>query len=219
FSHEVLIDGNSKLMARDLKIPADISSAAFFVVGAVCLKDSEIVLRNVGLNPTRTAFLQQLQKSRAEIKVLNETKVGNEIVGDLLVRGSDNLSGENFIGGEIIANLIDEIPILAILGTQLEDGLEIRGAAELRVKESDRIAAVVENLRRMSATVEEFPDGFKVEKSNLKGAKVDAFGDHRIAMAFSIAALLAEGETEIIGADSAEVSFPEFFQVLDEIVE
>ena len=109
--------------------------------------------------------------------------------------------------------MIDEIPILAIFGTQIEGGLEIRDAAELRVKESDRIAAVVENLRRMNATVEEFPDGFRVEKSDLKGAKVDSFGDHRIAMAFAVAALFATGETEIIGAERAGVSFPEFFDL------
>ena len=121
------------------------------------------------------------------------------------------------IEGEIIANLIDEVPILAVFGTQIVGGLEIRNAEELRVKESDRIAAVVENLKRMNATVEEFPDGLRVEKSDLKGAKIESFGDHRIAMAFSIAALFAEGETEIIGAESANVSFPEFFKVLAEI--
>ncbi len=117
----------------------------------------------------------------------------------------------NLISGETVAALIDEIPILAVFGTQLENGLEIRNAEELRVKESDRIKSVVENLRRMNADVEEFPDGFRVEKSKLKGAKVDSFGDHRIAMAFAVAALFAEGETEIIDADCAKVSFPHFF--------
>jgi 3-phosphoshikimate 1-carboxyvinyltransferase len=114
----------------------------------------------------------------------------------------------------VIANLIDEIPILAVFGTQIENGLEIRGAEELRVKESDRIAATVENLRRMNATVEEFPDGFRVEKSDLKGATVDSFADHRIAMALAVAALFANGETEIIGSECAGVSFPEFFETL-----
>jgi hypothetical protein len=110
---------------------------------------------------------------------------------------------------------LTKIPILAVFGTQLENGLEIRDAAELRVKESDRIAAVVENLRRMNARVEEFPDGLRVEKSDLKGARIDSFGDHRIAMAFSVAALFAEGETEISGAECAAVSFPEFYEVLE----
>ncbi|MEJ7698916.1 MAG: hypothetical protein WKF71_04615 [Pyrinomonadaceae bacterium] len=114
--------------------------------------------------------------------------------------------------------MIDEIPILAVFGTKLENGLEIRGAGELRVKESDRISAVVENLRRMNADIEEFPDGFRVGKSSLRGARIDSFDDHRIAMAFAVAALLATGETEINGAECAGVSFPEFFQVLGQVV-
>jgi 3-phosphoshikimate 1-carboxyvinyltransferase len=119
----------------------------------------------------------------------------------------------------LIANLIDELPVLAVLGTQLEGGLEVRDAGELRVKETDRIAAVVQNLRRMGADVEEFDDGFHVRRSQLKGARVESFGDHRIAMAFAIAGLLAaEGETEIDGAECAEVSFPEFFETLEDVV-
>ena len=221
FVQEISIDGNSKLSAKDLQIPSDISSAAFFIVAAACLKNSEIVLREVGLNPTRTAIIEVLKNFGAEIEVLNENKNCNETVGDLRVSGSGNFApktNSNIIDGEIIANLIDEIPILAVFGTQIENGLEIRDAAELRVKESDRIAAVVENLRRMNAQVEEFPDGLKVYKSNLKGAAIESFGDHRIAMAFSIAALFATGETEVSGADCAAVSFPEFYEVLGEIV-
>ena len=122
------------------------------------------------------------------------------------------------IAGSVVANLIDEVPILAVFGTQLENGLEVRDAAELRVKESDRISAVVENLKRMGADVEEFDDGFKVERSRLRGAQVDSFGDHRIAMAFAVAGLLAEGETEIKGAECAAVSFPAFFDVLADVV-
>ena len=221
FVQEISIDGNSKLSAKDLQIPSDISSAAFFIVAAACLKNSDIVLREVGLNPTRTAIIEVLKNFGAEIEVLNRKEICNETVGDLRVSGSGNFApktNSNIIGGEIIANLIDEIPILAVFGTQIENGLEIRDAAELRVKESDRIAAVVENLRRMNARVEEFPDGLKVYKSNLKGAAIESFGDHRIAMAFSIAALFATGETEVSGADCAAVSFPEFYEVLGEIV-
>ena len=118
------------------------------------------------------------------------------------------------LDGPIIANLIDEIPILAVLGTQLDKGLQIRNARELRVKESDRISAIVENLRRMGADVTEYDDGFKVERSQLKGAVVDSFGDHRIAMAFAIAGLLADGETEILSAECAGISFPGFFETL-----
>ncbi len=217
FVEEILIDGNSRLGARNLNIPSDISSAAFFLVAASCLKDSEIVLENVGLNPTRTAIIEVLQNLDAKIEIINSREICNETVGDLLVRERENFAPSafsNIIGGEIIGNLIDEIPILAIFGTQIEDGLEIRNAAELRVKESDRIKAIVENLRRMNAEVEEFADGFRVGKSELKGATVDSFGDHRIVMAFAVAALFANGETEIVGAESAGVSFPEFFQTL-----
>jgi 3-phosphoshikimate 1-carboxyvinyltransferase len=217
FVQEIYIDGNSKLAAKNIIVPSDISSAAFFMVAAGCLENSEIILENVGLNPTRAAILETLQLFGANIETLNQREVCNETVGDIQIYGRKNLKAKaasNLIAGDVIANLIDEIPILAVFGTQIENGLEIRGAEELRVKESDRIAAIVENLRRMNAQVEEFPDGFRVEKSNLKGATVDSFGDHRIAMAFAVAALFAGGETEILGADCAGVSFPEFFQML-----
>ena len=220
FSHEISIDGNSKLTAKNLNVPSDISSAAFFLVAAASLKNSEIILKNVGLNPTRRAIVDVLQILGAKIEILDEMELCNEIVGDLRVIGSENLTPKidsNIIKGDVIANLIDEIPILAVFGTQLENGLEIRNAEELRVKESDRIKTVVENLRAMNADVEEFPDGLRVGKSNLKGAVVNSFGDHRIAMAFAVAGLFATGETEIIGAEWARVSFPSFFQTLAEI--
>lgn len=218
--NEISVSGDAVLSARDFRVPSDISSAAFFLVAAACLKDSEIVLPNVGLNSTRNAVVKVMQELGAEIEVLNETEKCNEPVADLLVRGRANLqpaSAENVLRGEIIANLIDEIPILAVFGTQIEGGLEFRGAGELRVKESDRIAAVVENLRRMNARVEEFEDGLKVSASKLKGAKIDSFGDHRIAMAFAVAGLFADGETQIAGAESAAVSFPEFFETLQSV--
>ena len=154
FVHVVSIDGSSKLTAKDLQIPSDISSAAFFIVAAACLENSEIVIENVGLNPTRTAIIEVLKNFGAEIEILGEREVCNEIIGNLRVSGKENLQPKNIsniIGGEIIANLIDEIPILAVFATKIEGGLEIRNAGELRVKESDRIAAVVENLRRMNA--------------------------------------------------------------------
>ena len=220
FIHEISIDGNSKLTAKNLSVPSDISSAAFFLVAAACLKNSEIILKNVGLNPTRRAIVDVLQMLGANIEILDEMELCNEIIGDLRVIGRENLSPQtdsNIIEGDVIANLIDEIPILSVFGTQLENGLEIRNAEELRVKESDRIKTVVENLRAMNADVEEFPDGLRVGKSNLKGAVVNSFGDHRIAMAFAVAGLFATGETEIIGAEWARVSFPSFFQTLGEI--
>jgi 3-phosphoshikimate 1-carboxyvinyltransferase len=221
FIEEITIDGRSELTARNLNVPSDISSAAFFLVAASCLKDSEIVLENVGVNPSRTAIIEVLRGLGAEIETLNLREISGETVGDLLVRRRENFTSKavsNIISGEIIGNLIDEIPILAIFGTQIAGGLEIRNAEELRVKESDRIKSVVENLRRMNAKVEEFPDGFRIEKSELKAATIDSFGDHRIAMAFSIGALFVkEGETEIVGAECASVSFPEFYETLASI--
>jgi len=220
FVHEITIDGNSELTARDLNVPSDISSAAFFLVAGACLPQSEIILKNVGLNPSRRGIVEVLQSLGAEIEILDEQTICNEIVGDLRVCGKNSLVSHlesNLIKGDVISNIIDEIPILAVFGTRLENGLEIREAEELRVKESDRIKTVVENLRRMGARVEEFPDGLRVERSELKGTVVDSFGDHRIAMAFAVAGLFAEGETEIIGAEWAAVSFPAFFQTLAEI--
>lgn len=216
----ITVSGDAELTAKDLLVPSDVSSAAFFLVAAACLKGSEIVLRAVGLNPTRSAIVEVLKDFGAGIEVLNLKETGNEPVGDLRVRSGGNLRSKlssNVLRGKIIANLIDEIPILAVFGTQIEGGLEIREASELRVKESDRIKSVVTNLRKMNATVEEFEDGFRVEKSQLKGARVDSFGDHRIAMAFSVAALLAEGETEIADAGCAAVSFPAFFEILQSV--
>ncbi len=218
----ISIDGSAGLTARDLSIPADISSAAFFLVAAACLPNSELTMPNVGINPTRHAILEVLQQLGAIIAVENHRIVCNESVADLTVRskkGSDRLDGSsNTLSGDIIANLIDEIPILAILGTQLESGLEIRDAAELRFKESDRITSIVENLRRMGAEVVEFPDGFRVECSKLKGAVIDSFGDHRIAMAFAVAALFADGETKINDAECVDISFPGFFETLASVV-
>lgn len=213
----ISVSGAGVLESKDFRVPSDISSAAFFLVAASCLENSDLTIKAVGLNPTRRAVVDVLKSFGANVEILGEKEFCNETIGDLRVSGSRNLQTKidsNVIGGAIIANLIDEIPILAVFGTQAANGLEIRDAAELRVKESDRIAAIVENLRRMNATVVEFPDGFRVEKSDLKGARVDSFGDHRIAMAFAVAGLLADGETEIGGAESAGVSFPEFFRTL-----
>jgi 3-phosphoshikimate 1-carboxyvinyltransferase len=218
----ISVSGESVLTAKDFQVPSDISSAAFFLVAAACLGNSALTIKSVGLNSTRRAIVDVLKSFGASIEITGEKEICNETVGDLRVSGSENLKAEtgiNVIRGEIIANLIDEIPILAVFGTQSENGLEIRDAAELRVKESDRIAAIVENLRRMNAAVVEFPDGFRVKKSALKGARVDSFGDHRIAMAFAVAGLLAEGETQITGAEAASVSFPEFFRTLENVTE
>jgi 3-phosphoshikimate 1-carboxyvinyltransferase len=219
FVLETSVKGDSVLTARDIFVPSDISSAAFFLVAAACLPGSDLTLQNVGLNPTRTAIVEVLRGFGAQIEIFNQRTVNNEPIGDLQVVGRENLSGgaANILRGEMIAGLIDELPVLAVFGTQLENGLEIRDAAELRVKESDRINTVVENLRRIGAGVEEFPDGLKVYKSALYGAEVESYGDHRIAMAFAIAGLLAKSKINISGAEAVAVSFPEFFSTLNSI--
>ena len=219
FGTRISVSGNAALSARDLVIPADISSAAFFLVAAVCMPGSDITMPNVGLNPSRRAILDVLCGLGVDIEMIGADETSNEPTATLRVRGGI-MPGNSYpaLRGEIIANLIDEIPIIAILGTQLDAGIEVRDAAELRVKESDRIAAVVENLRRMRANVTEFPDGFRVERSNLSGAVIETYGDHRISMAFAIAGLLASGETVINGAECANVSFPGFFETLASVV-
>lgn len=215
---EISVTGDARLTARDIRIPADVSSAAFFLVAAACLGDSAIEIKNAGLNPTRRAILDVLQEAGAQLAISNEREQSNEPVGDISISGGLGADSKIVLRGGRIANLIDEIPIIAVLGTQLEKGIEIRDAAELRVKESDRIAAVAENLRRMSADIEEFDDGIRVGSSRLRGARISSFGDHRIAMAFAIAGLLADGETEIEGAECAAVSFPGFFEVLENAI-
>lgn len=215
----ISISGESILTAKDINVPCDVSAAAFFITAAACLLGSEIVMENVGLNPSRTSFIDVAKNLGVDIEISGNTDVSGEPVGTITVHGGiiGAVRNANKIDGDIIANLIDEIPILAILGTQIEGGIEVRDAAELRAKESDRIAAVVKNLEKMGADIEEFPDGFRVGRSQLKGAEVDSFGDHRIAMAFGIASLFAVGETKIKDMECADVSFPGFFEELERI--
>ncbi len=225
---EVLaVEGPASLTARDLSIPGDISSAVFFIAAAALLPGSELSIENIGLNPTRSLILHTFSQLQADVKVYAERDDCNETVGTIQVRGGEGFpaTGEgshaNILKGSLIPQLIDELPMLAVVGTQVRGGLTIHDAAELRVKESDRISAVVVNLRAMGAEVEEYEDGLTVGgPTRLRGAKLDAFGDHRIAMAFAIAALIAEGESEIArAADSVGVSFPEFFRTLESVVE
>lgn len=213
----ISVSGNAQLTTADLTVPADISSAAFFMCAAAALKDSELTLQNLGLNPSRIAIINILLNLGADITITNERSLGTEPIGDVIVRGSELKWNNEVIGGKLTAALIDEIPILAVLGTQVDGGLEIRDAQELRIKESDRIAAVVHNLKAMGANVEEFLDGLRIEKSRLKGARIETFHDHRIAMAFAVAGLFADGETEILGHECADISFPGFFDILKEI--
>ncbi|MFN2501130.1 MAG: 3-phosphoshikimate 1-carboxyvinyltransferase [Pyrinomonadaceae bacterium] len=219
---KISISGDAQLAARDFSVPSDISSAAFFIVAAACLEGSDITMHHIGYNETRRAVVDVVNDLGAAIEIFDLDEVCNEPVASLRVKGGiarSKTSETPILRGPVIANLIDEIPVLAILGTQMPDGLEIRDAGELRFKESDRVAAVVENLRRMGASVTEFPDGFRVENSRLSSATITPYGDHRIAMAFAIAGLLATGETEITDAGCADVSFPGFFDTLESAVE
>lgn len=198
----------------DYIVAGDLSSAAFFIVAALVAPDAEIRLRHIGVNPSRTALIDVLKQIGGRIEVENQRLAHGEPVADFLVRSS-KLSGDLELSGAVIANLIDEIPILAVAATQLEGTLIIRDARELRVKESDRIRSIVDNLRLMGIEVEEFDDGLRLTgKQTLQGARVESYGDHRIAMAFAVAGLIASGETEIVGAEAASVSLPEFYQLL-----
>jgi 3-phosphoshikimate 1-carboxyvinyltransferase len=215
-------NGNSaaKLQARSIDIPGDLSSAVFFLAAASLFADSSLLIHNVGLNPTRTAILDVFTQMGASIKVNSLRSAHGELVGDLAVKGASLTGG--VVAGEQIPLVIDELPMLAALGPYTEQGIEIRDAAELRVKESDRIAVLVENLRRLGAQVEERPDGLRVEgraAGRLRGAEIEPHGDHRIAMAFAVAALAAEGTTTIRDADCAAVSYPSFFDELDRVAQ
>ncbi|HEV2859491.1 MAG TPA: 3-phosphoshikimate 1-carboxyvinyltransferase [Pyrinomonadaceae bacterium] len=223
--HAVAVGGAASFDARDVDVPGDISSAAFFAAAAAMLPGSELTIEAVGLNPTRAQILDTLRGLGADVTTVDAREVSNEPVGDVRVRGAGGLApvneGARVLRGAEVAVLIDELPVLAVLGTQVEGGLEIRDARELRVKESDRIGTTVANLRLMGAEVEEFGDGLKVNGPvRLRGARLKAYGDHRIAMAFAVAALAAEGETEIEGAEECvPVSFPEFFPSLGRVTE
>jgi 3-phosphoshikimate 1-carboxyvinyltransferase len=212
--------GAGKLVAKSLDVPGDLSSAVFFIAAASLLPESNIAIHSVGLNPTRTAILDVFAGMGASIQMLSLKSSSGEIIGDLAVKGAALKGG--VIEGDVIPLVIDELPMLAALGPYTEEGIEIRNASELRVKESDRIAVLVENLRKMGAKVEERPDGLKVEgrrAGKLRGAEIEPHGDHRIAMAFAVAGLGAEGETVIRDAECAGVSYPAFFADLERLAE
>lgn len=210
---ELLIRGGQQPLARPAAVPGDLSSAAFFIAAALLLPNSEILLQGVGLNPRRRAVVDVLIEMGATIDVIDEYPLHGELAGDLRVRSS-NLRGGR-VSGALIPQLIDEIPVLAVLAPRTQEGIHIRDAAELRVKESNRIQSIVGNLRAMGVTVEEYPDGMSIPgRQSLRRALVESHGDHRIAMAFSIAGLVADGPTVIGNADCASVSFPGFYDLL-----
>ncbi len=219
----VTVDGPARFKAKDVSIPGDVSSAAYFIAAAALLPGSALEITDVGVNPTRVTFLEQLRSFGFDVAVSDVREEGNEAVGTICVSGSKTSSSSDSaasLRGAMIPQLIDELPLLAVVGSQIEGGIEIRDASELRAKESDRIAATVQNLRAMGAEVEEFKDGLRVAgPAPLRGASIDPRGDHRIAMAFSVAGLIAQGETEIKDAECVAVSFPEFFALLESVVE
>ena len=216
----VTVSGRPRLQPQQVMVPGDLSSAVFFLGAALILRGSNVVIHNVGLNPTRSAVLDVLSGWGAPVKIVALRGESGELIGDVSIRHAD-LSGGN-LSGELIAQLIDELPMLAALGPYTEQGVEIRDAAELRVKESDRIAVLADNLRRMGAQVEERPDGLRIEgrgAGRLRGAEIDPRGDHRMAMAFAVAALGAEGGSVLRDRDCVGISYPDFFEVLERTVE
>jgi 3-phosphoshikimate 1-carboxyvinyltransferase len=216
----IRVTGRPRLAGCALAVPGDLSSAMFFVAAALLLPESSLMIRGVGLNPTRGAVLDFLAGMGARLQPAQLTERHGELIGELVVRSSTLTGG--VIAGEMTAKMIDELPVMAALAPFTTQGIEIRDAAELRVKESDRIAAIAENLRRMGADVAEQPDGLRIpggQRARLHGAEFDPRGDHRIAMAFAVAALALPGASAIRDAECAAVSFPAFFPLLESLVQ
>lgn len=212
----ITIEGRPRLTGRELIVPSDLSSAAFFLVAGLLVPESQLVIQNVGLNPTRSALLDFLASIGASVRVQRIESVNGELIGDIEVRHAAVRGG--VIEKELTAALIDELPVLAVLGAASEEGIVIRDAQELRIKETDRIATVADNFARMGIRVEVTPDGMRVPgRQKFRAAAFDSFGDHRIAMAFAVAALACDGESTIDNAEAASVSFPEFWNILKEI--
>jgi len=216
--NEIRIRGGQRLRGIEARIPGDLSSAAFFLCAAALFPGSQLTVPSLLMNPTRARLLDILMQIGLRISVTQLDELHGELVGSLQVEGA-GLKGATIAGADSAA-LIDEIPVLAAIAPYTEQGIEVRDAKELRIKESDRIAAVAANLRLMGAQVEELEDGLKIPGGqSLHGAELDSCGDHRIAMAFAVAALRAHGETLIHGAESAAISYPAFFQTLEEVIE
>lgn len=217
--NEISLRGGQELRGCHVEVPGDISSAAFFFVAAALRPGWNLTVENVGLNPTRTGVLDVLEKMGARVEIGNQRESGGEAIGDVSVSGA-NLQATQ-IGGDLIPRLIDELPVLALLATQCEGTTEIRDASEMRVKESDRIAVIARELRKLGANIDETPDGMRVHgPTPLRGAPVvSPPGDHRIAMTLAIASLIAEGETTLENDDAVASSFPNFWEMLQSTVE
>jgi len=202
----------------DLRVPGDISSAAFWIVAAAAHPDADLLLTGVGVNPTRTGLIDALRSMGATIDILEERTVGEEPVADLRVR-SARLEGTE-VGGDMFPRLLDEVPVLALAGAMANGQTIMRDAGELRDKESDRIATLCAQLRALGVDIEERPDGFVVEGGKtMRGARVSGSGDHRMTMALAVAGLLAEGETTVQDGDAVGVSYPAFWSDLQEVAD
>lgn len=213
----VRIKGGTELEGREVCVPGDFSSAAFFIVAALLIRHSDITIKEVGINPTRTGLLDALSRMGAGIELSNIRNLSGEPVAYIHCRGVEELKAID-ITKEQVPALIDEFPILCVAAAQASGVTTIRGAEELRVKESDRISSMVAGLRKMGAEIEEFKDGLSIKgKSSLKGALVESYGDHRIAMAMTIAGLVADGTTTVNGVSSVNISFPGFFQIISKL--
>lgn len=215
---QININPVDELYSQDIYVPGDISSAAFIIVGALITKGSEVLIKNVGLNETRTGIIDVVKSMNGNIEIFNKRLVGGEIVGDILVKYTENLCPIT-IDKSIIPRLIDEIPIIAILASQAEGTTIIKDAKELKVKESNRIKAIVENLKNMNCDIEELEDGMIIKgKSKLKASYIKTYNDHRIAMAFSIANLICEDEIKLDNKNCVDISFPGYYDLLNKLM-
>lgn len=211
---KISINPVNELFSQDIYVPGDISSAAFIIVSALITKGSEVIIKNVGLNQTRTGIIDVVKNMNGEIEIINERLVGGELVGDLLVRYSPNLYATT-IDKDIIPRLIDEIPVIAVLATQAEGTTIIKDAAELKVKESNRIKAMVDNLKTLGADIEELEDGMIIKgKAKLNGGNIATFKDHRIAMAFSTLNLIIDEKIILDDKECINISFPGYFDLI-----
>lgn len=214
--NKIISNKVNQLYAKNIVVPADISSAAYFIVMGLIVPDSEILITNVGCNFTRTGIIDVLKDMKADISVLNERNVCGEVVADILVRTSELKS--TTIGGSIIPRLIDEIPIIAVAACFAQGKTVIKDASELKVKESNRIKTIATELNKMGANIVETDDGMIIEGSrSLKGTTVESYNDHRVAMSLAVAALVADGNTTINNADCTDISFPDFFKYIENL--
>ena len=211
---KISVNPVNELFSQDIYVPGDISSAAFIIVSALITKGSEVIIKNVGLNETRTGIIDVVKNMNGNIEIINERLVSGELVGDLLVRYTKDLCATT-IDKDIIPRLIDEIPVIAVLATQAEGTTIIKDAQELKVKESNRIKSMVENLKILGADIEELEDGMIIKgKSKLNGGKIKTFKDHRIAMAFSTLNLISDEKIKLDDEDCINVSFPGYFDLI-----